>query len=52
VRRADVGLDRVDAEIQLAGDLLTVGTESVDGLVWDLDQAFGKVRTLLQKEFS
>src|SRR6187399_464475 len=31
---------------------LSVGTESVDDLIWDLDQAFGKVGALLGKESS
>ena len=31
---------------------LSVGTESVDDLIWDLDQAFAKVGALLGKESS
>ena len=29
---------------------LSVGTESVDDLIWDLDQAFGRVGALLGKD--
>ncbi len=31
---------------------LSVGTESVDDLIWDLDQAFGKVAPLLGEDAS
>ena len=46
-----------DEELRAAGVgpgtiRLSVGTESVDDLIWDLDQAFGKVRALLGEESS
>ena len=46
-----------DAELAAAGVgpgtvRLSVGTESVDDLIWDLDQAFAKVGALLGKESS
>ena len=44
-----------DEELRAAGVgpgtiRLSVGTESVDDLIWDLDQAFGKVGALLGKD--
>ena len=44
-----------DEELRAAGVgpgtiRLSVGTESVDDLIWDLDQAFGRVGALLGKE--